>query len=55
MSSLLARCAADLSGATDIYLIAPYVDSKTAQTLRRLESMGRNVSVIALGDRRAYR
>ena len=50
ISSLLERFASNSGRSVDIYLITPTIDLKTAETLHRLESMGRNVCVIPLCD-----
>ena len=49
MAALLRLYAPELRPETDIYLITPFVDENTAQTLNLLESAGRNVNVISLG------
>ena len=48
MAALLRLYAPELRAETDIYLITPYVDENTAETLGFLESAGRNVNVITL-------
>ena len=48
MAALLRLYAPELRPETDIYLITPYVDENTAETLSLLESAGRNVNVISL-------
>jgi hypothetical protein len=48
ISSLLERFANTSSRSVDIYLITPTVDLKTAETLHRLEGMGRNICVIPI-------
>ncbi len=48
MAALLRLYAPNLRTETDIYLITPYVDENTAETLSLLESAGRNVNVITL-------
>ena len=52
IDSLIMRTASQLPRGTDIYLIAPQIDTKTAQTIRTLERMGRNVQIIPLTERR---
>lgn len=46
--SLLTQCASRLPGSTDLYLITPIIDTKTAELIRQLERMGRNVCFISL-------
>lgn len=48
MAALLRLYAPDLRPETDIYLITPYVDENTAETLNLLETAGRNVNVISV-------
>ncbi len=48
ISSLLENLTKELDEGTDIYLITPVVDTKTAVTLRRIECAGQNVCVIPL-------
>ncbi len=50
IESLISRVAPTLGRKTDVYLIAYGVDTATAELLRRLERMGRTVTVIPLTD-----
>ena len=51
INSLLENLTNELTEGTDIYLITPVVDSKTAATLRRIECSGKNVCVIPLSNK----
>ena len=53
MPAILQKLSPQLPKGTDIYLITPFVDDKTADILHTLQRMGRNVQVIPLvgGDR----
>jgi len=46
--SLLERFTVNLPNGTDLYLITPFVDARTAETIRRLERIGINAVVILL-------
>jgi hypothetical protein len=50
INSLLENVTRELAEGTDIYLITPVVDSKTAATLKRIECSGYNVSVVSLAN-----
>ena len=50
INSLLENITKDLDEGTDIYIITPVVDSKTASTLRAIEGSGHNISVILLAS-----
>lgn len=52
ITAMLSEVAPDLPAGTDLYLITPYVDHKTAKLLHTLERAGRNVCVIPLSARR---
>lgn len=49
MAALLRLYTPNLRNETDIYLITPFVDENTAETLSLLKSAGRNVNVINIG------
>ena len=48
ISTLLENVTKELDEGTDVYLLTPVVDSKTAVTLRNIECSGHNVCVISL-------
>lgn len=46
--ALIMRIVEDMDVGTDLYLITPFVDDKTADTVRRLQSGGVNVCLVTL-------
>jgi len=50
INSLLDNFTKELVEGTDVYLITPVVDSKTAATLRQIEFAGHNVCVLSLAN-----
>ena len=50
INSLILHCLKTLPPDTDIYLITPFTDSKTADTIHRIESKGVNVCIIKLNQ-----
>ena len=49
LNALLLRSVEKLREGTDLYIITPFVDGRTGETIRRLKHRGFNVSVIPLG------
>ncbi|MBQ9080331.1 MAG: DUF58 domain-containing protein [Clostridia bacterium] len=46
--SLILRAREDIDADTDLYIITPYVDVKSGETLRRLEASGVNISFVTV-------